>query len=76
VKQARQPAQEPSQQIRSLYQAHAVGLVRLAFLMTGDQPTNEGGKQAAQLGVISNGHIRLLKISKSLPQTAYATVAF
>jgi hypothetical protein len=37
---------------------------------------DEGGKQAAQLGVISNGHIRLLEISKSVSQGNYLTVAF
>jgi hypothetical protein len=37
---------------------------------------NQGGKQAAQLGVISNGHIRLLEISKRVPQGDYGTLAF
>lgn len=37
---------------------------------------NQGGKQAAQLGVISNGHIRLLEIPKSMAQGGYATFAF
>ena len=41
VTQARQPAHDRSQQITALYQAHALGLVRLAFVMTGDRPTAE-----------------------------------
>ena len=51
VQQARQPAQEPSQQITALYQAHALGFVRLAFLMTGSQPTAEDIVQDAFLGL-------------------------
>ena len=49
--QARQPAHDPSQQITALYQAHALGLVRLAFVMTGDQPTAEDIVQDAFLGL-------------------------
>jgi len=37
---------------------------------------DQGGKQAGQLGVISNGHIRLLEISKSVSQGNYGTLAF
>jgi hypothetical protein len=37
VTQARQPAHDPIQQITALYQAHALGLVRLAFVLTGDR---------------------------------------
>ena len=49
--QARQPARDGSQQITALYQAHALGFVRLAFLMTGDQPTAEDLVQDAFLGL-------------------------
>jgi RNA polymerase sigma-70 factor (sigma-E family) len=51
VTQARTPAQEPGQQISALYQAHALGFVRLAFLMTGDKPTAEDIVQDAFLGL-------------------------
>ena len=37
---------------------------------------NEGGKQTGQLGVITDGHIRLLKLPKSVYQTDYGMVAF
>ena len=37
--------------VSALYQAHALGLVRLAFLMTGDQPTAEDIVQDAFLGL-------------------------
>ena len=37
---------------------------------------NQGGKQAVQLGVISNGHIHLLEISKSVSEGNYVIVAF
>ena len=47
--QARQPAHDPSQQITALYQAHALGLVRLAFVMTGR--TAEDLVQDAFLGL-------------------------
>ena len=49
--QARTPAQEPSEEITALYQAHALGFVRLAFLMTGDQLTAEDIVQDAFLGL-------------------------
>ena len=49
--QACQPAHDPSQQITALYRAHALGLVRLAFLMTGDQPAAEDIVQDAFLGL-------------------------
>jgi hypothetical protein len=34
------------------------------------------GKRTGQLGVISEGHIRLLKLPKSVSPTDYGTVAF
>jgi hypothetical protein len=37
---------------------------------------NQGGKQAGQLGVITDGHIRLLKLPKSVSPTYYGIVAF
>jgi hypothetical protein len=37
---------------------------------------NQGGKQAGQLGVITDGHIRLLKLPKSVSPTYYGVVAF
>jgi RNA polymerase sigma-70 factor (sigma-E family) len=49
--QARQPASEPDQQITALYQAHALGLAKLAYLMTGDQPMAEDIVQEAFLGL-------------------------
>jgi RNA polymerase sigma-70 factor (sigma-E family) len=39
------------QQVTALYQAHALGLVRLAVLMVGDQPTAEDVVQDAFLGL-------------------------
>jgi hypothetical protein len=36
---------------------------------------NEGGKQVNQLGVITDGHIRLLRLPKSVPQY-YGTLVF
>jgi len=38
--------------------------------------SNEGGKQAAQLGVITDGHIRLLKLPKSMSPVFDVTAAF
>jgi hypothetical protein len=37
---------------------------------------NQGGKQAGQLGVITDGHIRLLKLPKSVSPTYYGIIAF
>ena len=37
---------------------------------------NQGGKQAGQLGVITDGHLRPLKLPASARQTDYLTVAF
>jgi hypothetical protein len=37
---------------------------------------NEGGKQTGQLGVITDGRVRLLKLPKSVSPTDYWTVAF
>jgi RNA polymerase sigma-70 factor (sigma-E family) len=39
------------QQVTALYRAHALGLVRLAVLMVGDQPTAEDVVQEAFLGL-------------------------
>jgi RNA polymerase sigma-70 factor (sigma-E family) len=44
-------AREPGQQITALYQAHALGFVKLAVLMTGDQPAAEDIVQDAFLGL-------------------------
>ena len=45
------PASEARHHVSALYQAHAVALVRLAVLMTGDQPTAEDVVQDAFLGL-------------------------
>jgi hypothetical protein len=37
---------------------------------------NEGGKQAGRVGVITDGHIRPLKLSKNVSVENYGTVAF
>ena len=37
---------------------------------------DEGGKQTGQLGVITGGHIRLLKLPKSVSPTYYGIIAF
>jgi len=42
---------EDSQRVSVLYQTHALALVKLAFLMTGDQPTAEDVVQDAFLGL-------------------------
>jgi RNA polymerase sigma-70 factor (sigma-E family) len=42
---------EARRQVTALYQAHAVALVKLAVLMTGDQPTAEDVVQDAFLGL-------------------------
>jgi RNA polymerase sigma factor (sigma-70 family) len=42
---------EGRRHVSALYQAHALGLVKLAFLMTGDQPTAEDVVQDAFLGL-------------------------
>ena len=44
-------AQQPVQQVAALYQAHALGFVKLAVLMTGDQPMAEDIVQDAFLGL-------------------------
>jgi hypothetical protein len=74
--------------IRVLYQYRGACHNGLSFLLWTDESAryiigateinvaNEGGRQAARLGVISNGHIRLLEISKSLSERDYGTVAF
>ncbi len=45
------PASEVRRHVSALYQAHALALVRLAVLMTGDQPTAEDVVQDAFLGL-------------------------
>jgi RNA polymerase sigma-70 factor (sigma-E family) len=50
VTEARQAA-EARQQVAALYQAHALGLVKLAVLMVGDQRTAEDIVQDAFLGL-------------------------
>ncbi len=42
---------EAAREVTALYQAHALGLVRLAVLMLGDQPTAEDVVQDAFLGL-------------------------
>jgi RNA polymerase sigma-70 factor (sigma-E family) len=44
-------AAEARQQVAALYQAHALGLVKLAVLMVGDQPAAEDVVQDAFLGL-------------------------
>ena len=44
-------AREQDQQITALYRAHALGLVKLAYLMTGDKLTAEDIVQDAFLGL-------------------------
>jgi RNA polymerase sigma-70 factor (sigma-E family) len=53
--EARQTAQA-RQQVTALYQAHALGLVRLAVLMVGDQLTAEDVVQDAFLGLYRRWH--------------------
>jgi RNA polymerase sigma-70 factor (sigma-E family) len=45
------PALDGRQHVTALYQAHALSLVKLAVLMTGDQPTAEDVVQDAFLGL-------------------------
>jgi len=47
----RPAAPEPRQRVTALYKNHALGLVRLAVLMVGDQPTAEDVVQDAFLGL-------------------------
>jgi RNA polymerase sigma-70 factor (sigma-E family) len=49
--EARQAAESRQQQVAALYQAHALGLVKLAVLMVGDQLTAEDVVQDAFLGL-------------------------
>jgi len=50
--EVRGPASAPGrEQVTALFQAHALGLVRLAVLMVGDQPTAEDVVQDAFLGL-------------------------
>jgi DNA-directed RNA polymerase specialized sigma24 family protein len=44
-------APDARQHVAALYQAHALALVKLAVLMTGDQPTAEDVVQDAFLGL-------------------------
>lgn len=43
---------------------------------TGVNLAGEGGKQAAQLGVITAGHFQPLKIARSVSPASYGTIAF
>ena len=47
----RRSAYEAQERVTELFQAHALGLVRLAVLMVGDQPTAEDVVQDAFLGL-------------------------
>jgi RNA polymerase sigma-70 factor (sigma-E family) len=47
----RRTAPEARQQVTELFQAHALGLVRLAAIMVGDQPTAEDVVQDAFIGL-------------------------
>jgi RNA polymerase sigma-70 factor (sigma-E family) len=47
---------EARHHVSALYQAHALALVRLAVLMTGDQPTAEDVVQDAFLGLYRRWH--------------------
>jgi len=48
---ARRAGPEAAQHVTSLYQAHALGLVRLAVVLLGDQPTAEDVVQDAFVGL-------------------------
>ena len=46
---------EATRHVSALYQAHALALVRLAVLMTGDQPTAEDVVTGGRLSSASTG---------------------
>jgi RNA polymerase sigma-70 factor (sigma-E family) len=45
------PAQVPSREVTALYKAHALSLIRLAYVMLGDRPAAEDVVQEAFLGL-------------------------
>ena len=49
---------------------------RSIVALTETDVANKGGKQAAQLGVVTQGRIRLLKLPASLSPVVYVTAAF
>jgi len=51
-----QAAVEPAQAVDDLYRAHAVGLIRFALLLVGDQTTAEDVVQEAFLGLYQGWH--------------------
>jgi RNA polymerase sigma-70 factor (sigma-E family) len=52
-------AQAPSREVTQLYQAHALSLIRLAYVMLGDRPAAEDVVQEAFLGLCKRwGHLR------------------
>jgi RNA polymerase sigma-70 factor (sigma-E family) len=64
---------DADQAVTALYQAHAVGLIRLAFVMLGDRPTAEDVVQEAFCGLYRRWS-HLTDPAKSLPYVRSAVL--
>ena len=59
------PVSAPAEAVTALYQAHALGLIRLAVVMLGDRPAAEDVVQEAFCGLYRRWHT-LLDTTKAL----------
>src|SRR5580704_19078482 len=67
-------ADDSAAAVGALYQSHAVGLIRLAYLMLGDRPSAEDAVQDAFCGLYRQREALVLRFYLDLPEREIARI--